>query len=195
MSDDRLKEWTPVSLAQHFHEIYERLASTFGYETRTETRSFDPETPNGKLMVAVCTEILRDINAAIAAEQENCFKSAEGGKMSEQPKEWRVERSKEGVDNSMARIMQGDKKIIGWTMRPYSESFQKICDAHNAALAAEHEQVKRIADFAAEVTEKAKDLQNQLNEANKMRKCFQRVKTWWHNFWHRPSGQDEYSQF
>jgi hypothetical protein len=50
---------TPLDLAIRFHNIYERLAPDFGYETRTGTRDFNPETPNGKLMVAVCNEILR----------------------------------------------------------------------------------------------------------------------------------------
>ncbi len=63
-------EWTPLSLAQHFHNIYERCAPEFGYDTRTETRQFNPESSNGKLMIAVCSEILRDFNAALAAERE-----------------------------------------------------------------------------------------------------------------------------
>ena len=45
-------------LARVFHNIYEKLAPDFGYETRKETRDFDPTTPNGKLMVAVCAEII-----------------------------------------------------------------------------------------------------------------------------------------
>lgn len=44
-------------LARLFHETYERLAPSFGYETRTETRKFDPNTPNGRLMIAVCAEL------------------------------------------------------------------------------------------------------------------------------------------
>ena len=47
------------TLARAFHEAYERLAPSFGYETRTETRDFDPTTKNGRLMVAVCDEIMR----------------------------------------------------------------------------------------------------------------------------------------
>jgi hypothetical protein len=49
---------TALELAVLFHEAYERLAPSFGYETRVETRRFDPESKNGKLMVAVCTELL-----------------------------------------------------------------------------------------------------------------------------------------
>jgi hypothetical protein len=44
-------------LARRIHEAYERLAPSFGYETRKETRAFDPTTPNGKLMIAVCAEL------------------------------------------------------------------------------------------------------------------------------------------
>jgi len=46
------------ALALRFHETYERLAPSFGYETRTETRAFDKGTPNGRLMIAVCSELL-----------------------------------------------------------------------------------------------------------------------------------------
>jgi len=37
-----------------FHETYEKLAPSFGYETRKDTKAFDPESANGKLMIAVC---------------------------------------------------------------------------------------------------------------------------------------------
>lgn len=45
------------ALARRFHETYERLAPQFGYETRQETRQFDPTTPNGRLMIAVCAAL------------------------------------------------------------------------------------------------------------------------------------------
>lgn len=51
----------PLALAVLFHVTYERLAPTSGYETRKETRVFDPESPNGKLMVATCAEIQKAI--------------------------------------------------------------------------------------------------------------------------------------
>ena len=47
-----------LELAILFHHTYERLAPNVGYDTRVETRIFDPESPNGELMLAVCEMIL-----------------------------------------------------------------------------------------------------------------------------------------
>ena len=52
---------TTLDLAERFHEAYDRLAPSFGYTTRPETRAFNPESPNGRLMIAVCEEILRNL--------------------------------------------------------------------------------------------------------------------------------------
>lgn len=58
-----------LAVAKAFHEAYERLAPLNGYETRKETRRFDPGTANGKTMLAVCTELLSegiiDVGAAL----------------------------------------------------------------------------------------------------------------------------------
>lgn len=45
------------ALALLFHQLYEAKAPEFGYETKDETKAFDPESPNGKLMIAVAHEI------------------------------------------------------------------------------------------------------------------------------------------
>lgn len=75
MSDTTPDQWDEIAerFARQFHDVYERLAPSFGYETRAETRQFDPTSPNGKLMIAVCGEVLRDktradLLAAVAAE-------------------------------------------------------------------------------------------------------------------------------
>lgn len=54
---------TPEQLAQKFHETYERLAPSFGYETRKSSAKPWSEVPdnNKNLMIAVCAEILEDI--------------------------------------------------------------------------------------------------------------------------------------
>lgn len=51
-------ELTPIELAVLFHETYERLAKEYSYTTRKDTRKFNPNSSNGKLMVATCKEIL-----------------------------------------------------------------------------------------------------------------------------------------
>lgn len=55
--NELLAQAEALKLAELFHKTYERLAPNFGYETKAETRSFDPTTPNGRLMIAVCAEL------------------------------------------------------------------------------------------------------------------------------------------
>lgn len=45
-------------IAREFHEAYELLAPKYGYETREDTRRFNPDSSNGKLMIAVCQKVL-----------------------------------------------------------------------------------------------------------------------------------------
>ena len=52
---------TPTEVAELFHDTYERLAPQFGYETRDDTKKFDPTTPNGQLMTAVCEKVLNTL--------------------------------------------------------------------------------------------------------------------------------------
>jgi hypothetical protein len=51
----------PLALAILFHVTYERLSFEHNYQTRLETRVFDPESNNGKLMIATCAEIQKAI--------------------------------------------------------------------------------------------------------------------------------------
>lgn len=54
---------SPEELAQLFHETYETLAPSFGYETREASRKPWSDVPdkNKKLMIAVCEQILRSL--------------------------------------------------------------------------------------------------------------------------------------
>ena len=49
------------NLTKEFHDTYERLSSEYGYETRKETRVFDRNSNNGKLMFATVNEVVRPI--------------------------------------------------------------------------------------------------------------------------------------
>lgn len=55
-------------LAELFHDRYEKLAPEFGWMTRMETRTFDPNSTNGRLMIAVCDEILTSFDRQDAAD-------------------------------------------------------------------------------------------------------------------------------
>ncbi len=51
LQEDSIKD---IELARLFHDTYERLAPDFGYETREDTKQFDPFSNNGRLMIEVC---------------------------------------------------------------------------------------------------------------------------------------------
>lgn len=53
-------EQQALELAKEFHELYETIAPGMGYKTRTDTRQFDPESANGRTMIAVCFDLLTD---------------------------------------------------------------------------------------------------------------------------------------
>ncbi len=63
-------------LAQQFHEIYERLAPDFSYETRKASAKSWVDVPdnNKNLMIAVCDEILN--NDFVSKEQQKKLKIA-----------------------------------------------------------------------------------------------------------------------
>ncbi len=65
---EKVMSKTALEIALAFHEAYERLAPSFGYATRADTRAFDANSANGKLMTAVCEEMrLQAFNDAYAA--------------------------------------------------------------------------------------------------------------------------------
>lgn len=59
---------TAADLARAFHEAYERLAPSFGYETRRASAVpwEDVPEPNRSLMIAVAGEVLSDLAAELA---------------------------------------------------------------------------------------------------------------------------------
>lgn len=50
-----------IEEAKLFHDTYEELAPSFGYFTREETRKWNPESDNGRLMIAVVEKVLSSL--------------------------------------------------------------------------------------------------------------------------------------
>ena len=50
-----------LEITKKFHDTYEKLASEYAYETRKDTRVFDINSNNGKLMYATVNEIVSPI--------------------------------------------------------------------------------------------------------------------------------------
>jgi hypothetical protein len=65
----------PVELARLFHNAYERLAPSFGYETRPDTKAFDPQSPNGKLMTEVCRNVLAATVERLVQERDEALQN------------------------------------------------------------------------------------------------------------------------
>lgn len=61
---------TPEEIARLFHDTYERLAPEFGYSTRPETRQFDADSINGRLMIRVAEEVLLALADAMEERDE-----------------------------------------------------------------------------------------------------------------------------
>lgn len=55
----------PEHLARVFHYTYEKKAEELGYETRKDTREFNPKSLNGILMITVCKTILDSFDNAL----------------------------------------------------------------------------------------------------------------------------------
>jgi hypothetical protein len=50
-----------LKITELFHDTYETFAPAYGYETREDTKVFDPESKNGKLMMAVCGFVVKTL--------------------------------------------------------------------------------------------------------------------------------------
>jgi hypothetical protein len=62
---------SPEEVARAFHEAYERLAPSFGYETREASAVpwEDVPEPNKSLMVAVAAEVIRAADSQPQADK------------------------------------------------------------------------------------------------------------------------------
>ena len=97
------------TLARKFHSLYELLAPTFGYGTRADTKEFDPESQNGRLMIAVCNGMLGDLQAENAALKVKADRWDEVLKHvgAERDSRGRQDFVVRGLDDSRLNLMKG----------------------------------------------------------------------------------------
>lgn len=91
-----------------FHYTYEMLALNFGYETRKDTKKFDFDTPNGKLMYATVEKII----SPILEENQELKKQLE--KIKNEPLTNRIGRIDSVIANIYSRNRTHQKEFIEW---------------------------------------------------------------------------------
>lgn len=116
--------------AREFHDAYERLAPQFGYETRPDTREFDPDSPNGRLMMAVIAALTPPERWA----EQHARDSKELRSLCAARDEARRERD---IAKTEAAYMRGVlEKIAGYRLDqfagPYDMASACVYDAENA---------------------------------------------------------------
>ena len=66
-----------LEITKKFHDTYEKLSKDYDYETRKETRVFDINASNGKLMYATVNEVIKPIleeNTKLINQQKEFIK-------------------------------------------------------------------------------------------------------------------------
>ena len=66
-----------LEITKKFHDTYEKLSKDYDYETRKETRVFDINSSNGKLMYATVNEVIKPIleeNTKLINQQKEFIK-------------------------------------------------------------------------------------------------------------------------
>jgi hypothetical protein len=102
-AERRTTEMKPEDVAQMFHETYERLAPSHGYETRKASAvpwSDVPE-PNRSLMIAVAGEVGAEIEREVREQIAQDLLAVD-------PVEWALAGQNAGLD--AARIARGGER-------------------------------------------------------------------------------------
>ena len=105
-----------LEITKKFHDTYEKLASEYTYETREDTKVFDINSNNGKLMYATVNEIVSPIleeNQELKSQlagTTHCFDEEEHKKLKKQLEELKEE--KQEWINLLAMFKNQQKEFI-----------------------------------------------------------------------------------
>lgn len=155
------------ALAEQFHATYELLAPQFGYETRAETRQFDPASSNGKLMIAVCASIIATSQAEpkTAVDDEYIALMTE---VAQRPVEDPLAAVGEDVAERVARAIAANKRGLSPASPLINSKWQSYAGQARAAISAmspsldpatiERDALERAAKVADDYACLAKDI-------------------------------------
>ena len=119
-----------LEITKKFHDTYEKLASEYTYETREDTKVFDINSNNGKLMYATVNEIVSPIleeNQELKSQLKgttHCFDEEEHEKLKKQLEELKEE--KQEWINLLAMFKNQQKEFIKW-LEDYLKLFDNMC--------------------------------------------------------------------
>ncbi len=162
------KEQNPVSgntedIARKFHEAYERLAPSFGYETRKASAVPWEQVPeqNKNLMIAVCSEILSggtcagrrkacsDTSATHTGGETQAPQSVQSGN-TEKEEEWNVWKdTTQSTRDEVFGWWLGTKDDHIWI--EHESVAQTLKQMHNSAITEAVAQLKKDKEAAAEL--------------------------------------------
>ena len=119
-----------LEITKKFHDTYEKLASEYTYETREDTKVFDINSNNGKLMYATVNEIVSPIleeNYELKSQLKgttHCFDEEEHEKLKKQLEELKEE--KQEWINLLVMFKNQQKEFIKW-LEDYLKLFDNMC--------------------------------------------------------------------
>jgi hypothetical protein len=93
---------TPVTtqeIAEYFHNEYEALAPSFGYETRPETRKFNPSSNNGCLMLSVADRVAEKYIRPLERESSELKAQIEGFRKDAERYRWLRNSHNQGANS------------------------------------------------------------------------------------------------
>lgn len=92
-----------LEITKKFHDTYEKLSKEYNYETRKETRVFDINSSNGKLMYATVNEII----SPILEENQELKEKIEKIREIVENSDWRLDDVHDLIDgyNEIAKII------------------------------------------------------------------------------------------
>lgn len=132
-----------LEITKKFHDTYEKLASEYTYETREDTKVFDINSNNGKLMYATVNEIV----SPILKENKKLRKNAENNDKVVDKVNWEnqlLKKENERLKYNWNELKEDLIKIRQLTFTKYNKNEWQNCLSFNDDILPLIEKMKKI---------------------------------------------------